>query len=163
MSSRSCSSASTVRLRPLARAARASVSMRGASSARSRSSLPGSKRGCSADSFTEIDGRSNMASAFVAVKTPASVPTASIAPCSAENNARRPSRSAPFPQHVVGKPKPLASNTWARAKALSMVVPNTNCSPRSRTARRTARRMVDLPNAPPDASSPGSDWRPSPL
>ena len=59
--------------------ARASVKSSGANSARSRFSFPGSKRGCSAESFTEIDGRSKMASAFVAVKTPASAPTASIA------------------------------------------------------------------------------------
>ena len=46
-----------VSVRPRERAARASVSMRGASSAARRSSLPGSKRGCSADSFTDSPGR----------------------------------------------------------------------------------------------------------
>ncbi len=42
--------------------------MRGTSSAASRSSLPGSKRGCSADSFTEMLGRPYSASECMVLK-----------------------------------------------------------------------------------------------
>ena len=73
-SSRSASSASMVNCSSRALAMRASSRSRGVSSSTTRSREIASKRGCSAESFTEIPGRAGSAA------LPALAPIASIAP-----------------------------------------------------------------------------------